>query len=409
MTKVTILGCGVVGAAIAYELSRQPDLQITVIDKQAPAQGSTGAALGVLMGVVSQRGWQLRQISIQRYETLIPELEEITGLTIPYNRHGIVLLTNLAAEMEKWAALAKVRKSQGWDLQLWQPETIKERCPQINLLGCPVMDRPHPSPLPEGERGQEKLVLSKISKIKGAVYSPCDRQVDPIALTHALIAAAQKNGVEFHFGVNVRLDTRVNNGVSIHASSTNPPATYSPETNHLEIGYLGQRLSPEQWDADWLILATGLGTTELTTSIGTPVDIRPVLGQAIQLEMPHTLGDPAFQPVISGHDIHIVPVANHHYWIGATVEFPEENGNLSSNSELLEIVRQGAINFCPALAEGKVVKTWSGLRPRPEAQPAPIIKKLPNQNRIILATGHYRNGVLLAPATAIAVREMLQT
>ncbi len=401
MQKVTIIGCGVVGAAIAYELSRQPDLQITVVDKQTPAQGSTGAALGVLIGVASKRAWQLRQASMQRYETLVPELEEITGLTIPYNRQGVVLLATLAAEMEKWAALAEVRKSQGWDLQLWQPETLKERCPQINLAEdeVSVMDRPHPSPLPEGEREQEKSALEKMSKIKGAVYSPSDRQIDPIILTNALVNAAQKNGVKFYFGVNIN------------------------NLNYLETSNLTLQLSPEKWDADWLVLATGLGTTKLTTSIGTPVDIRPVLGQAIQLAMPYSLGDPTFQPVISGHDIHIVPLANHHYWIGATVEFANEQGEVSAQKELLENLRQEAINFCPGLAEGKIVKTWSGLRPRPEAQVAPIIKKLPNHDcgnrsydcgnricdRIILATGHYRNGVLLAPATAIAVREILQS
>ncbi len=390
MTKVTILGCGVVGAAIAYELSHQPDLQITVIDKNTPAQGSTGAALGVLVGVASKRAWQLRQRSMQRYETLVPELEAITGLKIPYNRQGVVFLANLATEMEKWSTLVEVRKAQGWDLQLWQPETLKERCPQINLLGCPVIDSPHP--LPEGEGGQEKSALQNRSNLWGAVYSPCDRQIDPVALTNALVAAAQKNGVKFHFGVNIN------------------------HLHHLETGNLTSQLSPEQWDADWLILATGLGTTALTTSIGSPVDIRPVLGQAIQLEMPYALGDPNFQPVICGHDIYIVPIANNHYWIGATLEFPDPQGLVSAKRELLETLRHDAMKFCPGLAAGKVVKTWSGLRPRPESQIAPIIEKLPNHNwgnrsydRIILATGHYRNGVLLAPATAIAVREMLQT
>ncbi len=371
MQKVTILGCGVVGATIAYELSRQPDFQITVIDRNMPAQGSTGAALGVLMGVVSSktkgRAWQLRQTSLQRYETLIPEVEAMTGLRIPYNRQGLVLLATSLGDMEKWATLAEVRKSQGWDLDLWQPETLGQRCPQINLGDS---WNPHPSPLPEREREQEK------SAIWGAVYSPSDRQIDPVALTTTLVAAAQKNGVKFHFGVNI---------------SINP------------------NLSLEKLDTNWLILATGLGTTELTKTIGTPVDIRPVLGQAIQLEMPFALGNPAFQPVITRDDIHIVPIANHHYWIGATVEFADAQGVVSAQTALLENLRKEAIQFCPGLAEGKIVKTWSGLRPRPEGQPAPIIKKLPNHERIILATGHYRNGVLLAPATAIAVLELLHS
>jgi glycine/D-amino acid oxidase-like deaminating enzyme len=91
--QVVVIGCGIVGAAIAYELSLVDGLKITVLDRQQPAQGSTGAALGVLMGAISKktkgRAWQLRQTSMQRYETLIPELETLTNCQIRFNRHGI--------------------------------------------------------------------------------------------------------------------------------------------------------------------------------------------------------------------------------------------------------------------------------------------------------------------------------
>ncbi|NER84599.1 MAG: FAD-binding oxidoreductase, partial [Leptolyngbya sp. SIO1D8] len=96
MKQVVLVGCGVVGAAIAYELSQQPDLNITVLDRQLPAQGATGAALGILMGIISQkvkgRNWRLREASIRRYQTLLPELETVTGQPLPYNRHGILSL-----------------------------------------------------------------------------------------------------------------------------------------------------------------------------------------------------------------------------------------------------------------------------------------------------------------------------
>ncbi len=367
MAKVTIIGCGVVGAAIAYELSRQPGLEITLVDQQPPAQGSTGAALGVLMGIVSHklkgRAWQLRQTSLQRYETLIPELEAITGEKIPYNRHGLVLLATATSQMDQWRELATARKAQGWELDIWEPATLKEKCPQVNVEG-----------------------------LWGAMYSPSDRQIDPVALTQALVKAAEKNGVKSRFDLKVT-DLK--------------------------------QLAQENLVADWIIVATALGTKELTTTIETPVDIRPVLGQAIELELPQVLGNPAFQPVITGDDIHIVPITSqeskaelipesmtnprnsYRYWVGATVEFADEQGCIQAQGELLEKVKQGAIAFCPELALGSIVKTWSGLRPRPEARPAPIIQKLPGQENIILATGHYRNGVLLAPATAIAVRELL--
>jgi glycine/D-amino acid oxidase-like deaminating enzyme len=73
----------------------------------------------------------------------------------------------------------------------------------------------------------------------------------------------------------------------------------------------------------------------------------------------------------------------------------------------LQKVLQQAIAFCPELAKAKIIRTWSGLRPRPEGRPAPVIGKLPGFSNVLLATGHYRNGVLLAPATASTIREMI--
>jgi glycine/D-amino acid oxidase-like deaminating enzyme len=119
------------------------------------------------------------------------------------------------------------------------------------------------------------------------------------------------------------------------------------------------------------------------------------------------LGDANFQPVITGNDVHIVPLSKGEYWVGATVEFPSNHSDIVADAALLDGVMQQAIAFCPDLAEATVVKSWSGLRPRPEARPAPVIGFLPGYSNVLLATGHYRNGVLLAPVTAQAIREVI--
>lgn len=365
--NVVIIGCGVVGAAIAYELSLVKGLKITVFDRQPPAQASTGAALGVLMGAISQKikgkAWQMRQTSIQRYETLIPELETLTGRKIPFNRQGILmLLSDFSPSLEgisAWEKLVEIRHSQGWHLEIWDTAKLQNICPQINH-----------------------------EKITGAVYSPQDRQLDPTALTLALVEAAQQNGVSFKFGVAV-LDT-----------PTSTPEASAQFCNQLET-------TEGKIAADWFVIAAGLGSTPLTAKFNQMVDIRPVLGQALQLRVGHPLGNPDFQPAITGNDVHIVPVGGGDYWVGATVEFPSNGNEIRPNQELLESVREQAIAFCPELATATILRTWSGLRPRPEGRPAPVIGKLPGFTNILLATGHYRNGVLLAPATAYAIREMI--
>ncbi|WP_013325366.1 NAD(P)/FAD-dependent oxidoreductase [Gloeothece verrucosa] len=364
MTKVTIIGCGVVGATIAYELSKVKGLEITVFEEKVAACGSTGAALGILMGVISQktrgRGWRLRHESIKGYKTLIPELESLTGLKIPHNRQGIVMLRFEGEEVAQWEQLIQIRHSQGWPLQIWDLERLKRNCPQI-----------------ENER------------VIGAVYSPEDLQIDPTRLTETLVTGASLNGVKFHFGAKVQ------NMAASDLDEANLRHCYQVQTRDGTL------------ETDWVVIAAGLGSTPLSASLQQAVNISPVLGQALTLKLNKPLGNLDFQPVITGDDIHIIPVGNQEYWIGATVEFPDEKGEIIAQAELLEQVRQQAVTFCPDLAAGEVINSWLGKRPRPQGQAAPVIEKLSGYSNVLLATGHYRNGVLLAPATAQEIKGLI--
>lgn len=360
MTRVVVIGCGVVGAAIAYELSQVPELQVTVLDQHLPGQAATGAALGVLMGAISQkakgRAIAMRFASLQRYETLIPELEALTGKPLAFNRQGILALGVNQSTLASWAQLVEIRRSQGWNLQLLDRPQLQADFPQV-----------------QGEA------------IVGALYSPQDRQVDPTALTSALVTAAASRGVTFRFQTQVM-----------------------PPLNTMSTGWHELHTSDGVLTADWVVVAAGLGTSAITTALHASLEIRPVLGQALQVHLPQPLGHAHLQPVITCEDVHLVPVGDGNYWIGATVEFPPEQGELVAEPDLLQRVREQAIAFCPALSTAKIVRTWSGLRPRPTGRPAPVIEFLPGHPNVLVASGHYRNGVLLAPATAEQVRRLIK-
>ncbi|MCC3434047.1 FAD-dependent oxidoreductase [Microcoleus sp. PH2017_05_CCC_O_A] len=387
MVRIAIIGCGIVGASIAFELSKFPELKVTVFDKQPPVQGSTGAALGVLMGVISHktkgRNWHLRETSLQRYETLIPELEAATGRKIPFNKQGILLLCSEGEDLSKWEKLAATRKSQGWKLELWEVEQVREFCPHLDLN----------------------------HNIIAGIYSPQDRQVDPTTLTLALVDAAKLNGVNFQFGVEVQ---GIKSGQDA-CSTTNSlscgtgilPVTENSTNPTINLISCGTGILPVTEKFDRLIVSAGLGTAAVTASLNQLVDIRPVLGQALHLRSKNPLGNPDFAPVITCDDVHIVPLANQECWVGATVEFPENGGEVQANADMLDEVMARAIALCPALAEAEIIRKWSGLRPRPEGRPAPIIEALPSNSKVLIASGHYRNGVLLAPATARSIREMI--
>lgn len=358
MSKVVIVGSGVVGAAIAYELSKISGLQVTLVDKQTPAKGSTGAALGVLMGIINQntsgRAWRLREVSIKAYPDLITELQKLTQVTIPHNRQGIVSLCFADEDMDKWQTLAETRSANGWTLEIWSPQQLQQKCPHI-----------------ESDR------------LLGAVYSPADLQINPTVLTEALVKGASLLGVKCLFEVEVK-----------------NIVTQDGKCSYLET-------SSGNLECDYLVMSAGVGTTPLTANLLNRLDIRPVLGQALQVKSDRLLGNLDFQPVITGDDVHLVPLGNNEYWLGATVEFPTKTTEAIPQADLLEEVRQRAIDFCPGLRNATTVFTWSGNRPRPQNQGAPIIEPFAGYSNIIIATGHYRNGVLLAPATAYKVVELL--
>jgi glycine/D-amino acid oxidase-like deaminating enzyme len=346
MPSITIIGCGIVGATIAYEFSQLPDWDVTVIDRQSqPAQESTGAALGLLMGIISQktkgRAWQLREQGIRYYHQLMPQLAA-AGLPVAHNAQGMLKLLNPEDDLTKWQSLAQSRAAQGWPLEIWDQATISRQLPHL---------RP--------------------DSFSAAIYSPADWQIHPPQLTKALVTAAQGKGVQFRWETTI---------TTIHDLTT-----------------------------DWVVIAAGLGSMAISQNLNSgdrPIELMPVLGQAIHYCLPNVLGMPDFQPVVTGNDVHIVPLGGGEYWVGATVEFPIGEA-IEAQLEQLAMVKAKAINYCPALAQAEVVQTWQGLRPRPVGRPAPVIEHLPGHERVLIATGHYRNGVLLAPATANLIKEMV--
>lgn len=372
MKRITIIGCGIVGAAIAYELSLCQRVQVSVVDGAAPAQGSTAAALGVGMAVISHkvkgRNWRLRDRSLKRYQTLIPELEALTRRAIQHNTQGILSLCFAEEDLPRWRSLQAIRQRQGYGLEVWEPERVGDCCPHLSTAG-----------------------------VVAGIYSPQDFQVNPTDLTLALVAGAQANGAEFHFGEAV-----------LGFDGVSPEALPQEDRRCTAVHTANQSFA-----ADAIVIAAGLGTLPLAQALQQPIPLGPVLGQALRIHLDKPLGNADFQPVVNGNDIHLVPLGAGDYWVGATVEFPPETAledalAMQPEADRLDEVLAGAVAYCPALAAGKITHRWSGLRPRPQGRAAPVIQSLTGYSNIWLATGHYRNGVLLAPATALAVRDFLE-
>jgi glycine oxidase len=352
--KIVIIGCGILGATLAYELSRHPGRQVFVLESNAhPAAEATGAALGLLMGVISQktkgRAWQWRQTGLQYYQQLLPKLASI-GQPVFHNTQGLFKLIPDPADLAKWQSLVTTRTTQGWPLEIWSQQQISEHFPWL-----------------------------QISEQTQAIYSPADWQIHPAQITRALVTMATQQGVQFQWQTPVSQIT--SDGVKT------------------VTGFVA---------ADRIIITAGMGSSILTSNLQQPIELMPVLGQAIHCRLLNA--DLAMHPVITRNDVHLVPLGQKEYWVGATVEFPPEswlNTTVIAQEEYLTALWQQAIDYFPALATAEILTTWSGLRPRPVGRPAPVIEKIAGYPNVIVATGHYRNGVLLAPATARMVQELL--
>ena len=184
--NVAIIGCGVVGAAIAYQLSQNPDYQVSVYEANSPDSfGATGAALGVLMAVISPKlkgkHLRLRLESIQLFDRWIEDLSDQTGLEIPYNREGIVQLMFDTNQFQRWEKTQAVRARQGFTLERWNRSETLNRFPFVESARDIETDQ----------------------GLVGAVYSPCDRQLNPVAFTQALRQAASQNGADIHYNCPV--------------------------------------------------------------------------------------------------------------------------------------------------------------------------------------------------------------
>lgn len=189
--------------------------------------------------------------------------------------------------------------------------------------------------------------------------SPRDWVVHPLELVYALVEAAALRGAKF---------------------------------------YWGRKLEPgEEPQADWVVVCAGLGSRELTS-----LPLQPVGGQAIAVTVAADPQLPALHIVDEVGDVNLVPLGQGRYWIGATVEFEP---TVLPRSENVTYLLERVGRYFPQFAHSEVLGTWAGYRPRPIGRGAPVIEFCrPNW---LVASGHYRNGLLLAPVTAQLVGDML--
>jgi glycine oxidase len=152
--------------------------------------------------------------------------------------------------------------------------------------------------------------------------------------------------------------------------------------------------------AEQIVIAAGAWSTDILAQLGVHLAIRPVKGQ-IMAVTPH---EPLISRTVFTKGCYVVPKQDGSYVVGATEEDSGFDKRIIPTA--VERIRQTAFRLLPALESAQFERTWTGLRPG-SADGMPFLGKAANWHNLFVAAGHYRNGILLTPVTAIMMREML--
>ncbi|MEL6814079.1 MAG: glycine oxidase ThiO [Cyanobacteria bacterium J06598_3] len=346
-SDVLIVGGGVIGLSLALELHHQ-GRQVTLLDRD-PATAAGYAAAGMLAPsaekITPGPMADLCQRSLELYPTWISKLEDLTGQDTGYWPCGI-LAPKLTAEKTAQPPPQSARQAVASNRQ-----TLTAEATHTYQSG-----------------------LSK--NITGAHFYPEDAQVDNRALMRALKSAILDLGIDLQSGVTVEGFIQRQRQV------------------------IGLRTSTGEKQAAHYVLATGAWSGEVL-----PIPVTPRKGQMLSLCVP--TGHPQAQPlrrVLFGEKVYIVPRRDGRIVIGATVE---DVGFTPNNTPAgITQILNAAIELYPALENFTLEECWWGYRPATPDE-LPILGASGCDN-LTLATGHYRNGILLAPITAKLVADHIQ-
>jgi glycine oxidase len=347
---VAIVGGGIIGCSIAFQLAAEK-LKIVVLDRQQPGREASWAAAGMLSPAPDSPRDRLlvplSKESLRLYPEFVRAIEESSGKPVDYTRKGTLqIFTGALAEAERNAMLAEHRE-------------LGLASEAISLSDA------------------RKLEPALNPAVRAVVHLPEEESVDPRLLMDSLLAAAANRGVEIRSGFSV---------------------TSLIEDGDRCAGVLAA--DGEKIESKHVIIAAGCFSGEIAGAAGKripSIPTRPVRGQMLALRQTHL----TLRNVLRSERGYLVPRSDGRIVAGSTSEEAGFHKGVTAGG-IRKIVEAG-VELCAGLGAAEILETWSGLRPgTPDDLP---ILGLTNVEGLILATGHYRNGILLAPVTAKLIKE----
>ena len=347
---IVIIGAGLVGLSTAYELAKR-GAEVRVVEAYDSAASASWTSAGRLAPFTDAEGGEEQEdflaSALGLYQVFVKELHKRTGID-PYLRiDGVIEVAHDEFAMVRLRDRAAALVARGIHAHWFEPDEIRGLEPALG-----------PATL-------------------GASLIEDGGQIDSRQLGSALRAAC--------VDVGVRLEEQAGL-VALEADARR---------------VLGVRAGDNFVLAETVVNAAGPWAGEL---VGVPPHVRisivPVKGQMLTVQMPH----PPIKRLLSVPGAYLIPRTDGTVLIGETVE--EAGFDVGVDPSATQALRDAAVRAVPAIADVPVGETWAALRPRsPNGRPFIGATALEGY---FVAAGHYRNAILLAPATALALANLIE-
>ena len=356
---VIVIGAGIIGLSLAIELKKR-GATVLIVERGEPGREASHAAGGMLVDCPLETPVQLQPLakaSARMYPEFAHELELESGMKVDLRDAGTIYFPS--AEHIRHPQLRTVA------IAPLQPKQVAEAEP---ALGHPTRE--------QQQRLRQRnvgLSLSIGPRMLGLAFFIKERSVDPRALTAAALKAAKNRGIDFSSGDEVTA-VEVDHGRAVGVKTAKTAFAAKKVVNC--AGAWAGAISPQAFPT------------------------RPVKGQMLCLVMPSRT---FLKHVIRSPKAYLIPRSDGRLLVGATVE--EAGFNKRTDPETIQRLHSAALELVPALAEAKILEDWAGLRPgTPDSLPILGATTTPGY---YVATGHFRDGILLAPITAQVVADVI--
>jgi glycine oxidase len=351
-SETIIVGGGVIGCAIAFELASRGQ-EVLLVEQSQIASGASSAAAGMLAAdseafahpLMVKAAYDSRELLHKHKE----QISALTGIDFGLRRSGFITPFRSYSDLNQYKN--KWKGSSGAEQFWWDRPTVQREAEWLNR------------------------------ETYGAYYRPLESEALPVSLTRAYARSAQMMGARIWEGVqDVRLV--VNND-----------------------GVRGVATAKGEISCKHVIVAAGLHGGELMYQVGETLPTRPVKGEIMAIRFPQDQAVYRPDRTIYAEDVYIVPKVNGEVWIGATSLPGRKDHSVSANS--VQRLLGAASYWVPGIKGADFVRAWAGVRPAtPDG--LPYIGKCENIAGLYTAYGHFRNGILLSAITSQWIADMLE-